>query len=186
MGEVERQGGNKRMGPTDLPPKGSCPDPLPPGPYLGTEFLSPPVSSFPMDLRLERTGTDIQFTGTNGAYDLQIASSDDQEGISPMEMAALSTLGCSSIDILLILEKQQQDVDRFHAEVDAERAEEPPRVFTDLHMHYVLEGDVAPSKVRRAVDLSLETYCSVSNMIDETATITYAFTVNGERYEQDA
>ncbi len=138
-----------------------------------------------MNLSLERTGDGIHFRGTNGSYDVSIASSDDQDGISPMEMAALSTLGCSSIDILMILEKQQQDIESFHAEVDAERADEPPRVFTDLHMHYDLRGDVAPDKVRRAIDLSLETYCSVSNMVNKTATITYAFTVNGERYEQD-
>jgi len=102
-----------------------------------------------------------------------------------MEMTALSVVGCSSIDILTILEKQKQDLDAFNAEIDAERADEPPRVFTDLHMHYVLDGDVPPKTVRRAIELSLDTYCSVSNMVDQSATITYAFTLNGERYEQE-
>ena len=138
-----------------------------------------------MSISLDRINDAIQFRGTNGDYDVTIASSDDQEGISPMEMAALSVVGCSSIDILLILEKQKQEVDDFHAEVDTERAEDPPRVFTDLHLHYEFEGDVEPEKVRRAINLSLDTYCSVSNMVDQTATITYAFTVNGTRYEQE-
>ena len=138
-----------------------------------------------MKLSIERPGEAIHFQGTNGTYDVAIASSDDQEGLSPMEMTALSVVGCSSIDILTILEKQKQDIDAFNAEIDAERAAEPPRVFTDLHMHYVLDGDVPPKKVRRAIELSLDTYCSVSNMIDQTATITYAFTLNGERYEQE-
>ena len=138
-----------------------------------------------MSISLDRINDAIQFRGTNGDYEVTIASSDDQEGISPMEMAALSVVGCSSIDILLILEKQKQEVDDFHAEVDTERAEDPPRVFTDLHLHYEFEGDVEPEKVRRAINLSLDKYCSVSNMVDQTATITYAFTVNGTRYEQE-
>jgi len=138
-----------------------------------------------MTLRLDRITDGIQFRGTNGSYDVTIASSDEQDGLSPMEMTALSVVGCSSIDILTILKKQRQEIDDFSAEIDTERAEEPPRVFTALHMHYVLDGEVAPDKVRRAIDLSLDKYCSVSNMVNQTATITYSFTVNGTRYEQD-
>ena len=138
-----------------------------------------------MTLSLERINDAIQFRGTNGAFELPIASTDEQEGLSPMEMAAMSVVGCSSIDILMILEKQKQEIDEFSAEIDGERAEESPRVFTDLHMHYEFEGDVEPSKVRRAINLSLDTYCSVSNMIKHTADITYSFSVNGEQYEQD-
>lgn len=139
-----------------------------------------------MPLSLDRINDAIHFRGTNGDYDVTIASSDEQEGISPMEMTALSVVGCSSIDILLILEKQKQEVNDFHAEVDTERAEEPPRVFTDLHLHYTFEGPVRPEKIRRAIDLSLDKYCSVSNMVDQTATITYSFSVNGEQFEQEA
>lgn len=138
-----------------------------------------------MTLSLDRINDAIQFRGTNGSYDVTIASTNKQEGLSPMEMTALSVVGCSSIDILTILEKQRQEIDDFSAEIDAERADEPPRVFTDLHMHYLLSGDLDPDKVRRAIELSLDKYCSVSNMVDQTATITYAFTVNGERYEQE-
>lgn len=138
-----------------------------------------------MTLSLDRIIDAIQFRGTNGSYDVTIASTDEQDGISPMEMAALSVVGCSSIDLLTILEKQRQSIDDFDAEVTAERADEPPRVFTDLHLHYALSGDVSPDKVRRAIDLSLDKYCSVSNMIDQTATITYSFSVNGEEYEDE-
>lgn len=139
-----------------------------------------------MTLSLERINDAIHFRGSNGSFDLPIASSDDQEGLSPMEMTALSVVGCSSIDILTILNKQRQEVEDFSAEIDAERAEGAPRVFTDLHMHYKLTGDVAPENVRRAIELSLDKYCSVSNMVDQTATITYAFTVNGDQYQQEA
>ncbi|PSQ85809.1 MAG: osmotically inducible protein C [Bacteroidetes bacterium QH_2_63_10] len=138
-----------------------------------------------MTLSLERINDAIHFRGTNGSFDLPIASSDDREGLTPMEMAGLSVVGCSSIDILTILDKQKQTVNDFSAEIDGERAEDPPRVFTDLHMHYELTGNVDPNKVRRAIELSLDKYCSVSNMIKHTASITYAFTLNGERYEQE-
>jgi len=138
-----------------------------------------------MTLSLERINDAIQFRGTNGSFELPIASTNEQDGLSPMEMTAMSVVGCSSIDILMILEKQKQEIDDFSAEVDAERADGSPRVFTDLHMHYAFTGDVEPAKVRRAIDLSLDTYCSVSNMIKHTADISYSFSVNGERYEQD-
>jgi len=138
-----------------------------------------------MTLSLERINDAIHFRGTNGSFDLPVASSDDREGLTPMEMAGLSVVGCSSIDILTILDKQKQTVNDFSATIDGERAEDPPRVFTDLHMHYELTGNVDPSKVRRAIELSLDKYCSVSNMIKHTASITYAFTLNGERYEQE-
>lgn len=74
-----------------------------------------------MTLSLDSINDAIQFRGSNGSYDVAIAPSDDQEGISPMEMTALSIVDSSSIDILLILEKQKQ-------EVDIDRAEESPRV----------------------------------------------------------
>lgn len=138
-----------------------------------------------MTLSLNRTDDTIHFRGTNGSFELPIASSEEQNGLTPMEMSALSVVSCSSIDILTILDKQRQEVDDFSAEIDAERAEDVPRVFTDLHMHYKLTGDVKPEKVRRAIELSLDKYCSVSNMVKHTATITYAFTVNDERYQQD-
>ena len=137
-----------------------------------------------MRVHLERVNNAVQFTGVNESGNhLTIASGAEQEGVSPMEMTAMAIGGCSSIDILMILEKQRQPVDSFAVQVDAERADDHPRVFTDVHVHYTFTGDADPDKVRRAIDLSLDTYCSVSNMIDTTATLTYAFTLNGATYE---
>ena len=78
-----------------------------------------------MTLSLERINDAIHFRGTNGSFDLPIASSDDREGLTPMEMAGLSVVGCSSIDILTILDKQKQTVNDFSAAIDGERAEDP-------------------------------------------------------------
>lgn len=138
-----------------------------------------------MNVQLERINDAIQFRARNASgYDFAVASEPEQEGVSPMEMVALGLGGCSSIDILTILEKQRQQVDHFDVEVDAERADDAvPAVFTALHVHYRVEGDVDPDKLQRAIDLSLEKYCSVSQMLEKTATISYTFTVNGQEYE---
>lgn len=138
-----------------------------------------------MNVRLEQINDAIQFRAqAESGYDVTIASADGQEGARPMELVALSLGGCSSIDILSILEKQRQTVDAFRVDVEAERVtDRVPAVFTALHLHYHVEGEVEPEKMRRAVNLSLETYCSVSRMLAATASISYAFTVNGTDYD---
>lgn len=138
-----------------------------------------------MKVHLDQLDDAIQFRAQNeSGYDFTVASSDEQEGVSPMEMVALGLGGCSSIDILSILKKQRQSVDDFEVDVDAERAtDEVPAVFTSLHVHYRFEGGVEPEKVRRAIELSLDKYCSVSHMLEATATISYDFTVNGTDYD---
>ena len=104
-------------------------------------------------------------------------------GVRSTELLIMGMGGCSGIDILSILDKQRQVVTRFEVELDAERADAIPAVFTRIHAHYVLEGELEPEKVRRAIALSLEKYCSVTRMLEATARITSSFSVNGERYE---
>lgn len=138
-----------------------------------------------MKVHLERINDAIQFATRNASgYEFTVASEPEQEGVSPMEMVAMGLGGCSSIDILSILQKQRQQIDHFDVEVDGERAtDQVPAVFTSLHLHYRVDGDVEPKKVRRAIELSLDKYCSVSKMLEKAATISYAFTLNGEEYE---
>lgn len=138
-----------------------------------------------MNVGLERINDAIQFQAENeSGYEFTVASNEEQEGVSPMEMVAIGLGGCSSIDILSILEKQRQDVDAFDVDVEAERAtDDVPAVFTSLHVHYTIEGDAAPEKVRRAIELSLDKYCSVSKMLEATTTISYDFTVNDTDYD---
>jgi putative redox protein len=138
-----------------------------------------------MHVELDQLGDDLEFNARNASgYDFSLTSDPDGDGVSPMEMVALGLGGCSSIDILSILEKQRQPVEQFSVDVDAERADDQvPAVFTRMHAHYEIEGEVEPEKVRRAVELSLEKYCSVSHMLESTVTISYAFTVNGTEYD---
>ncbi|MCA1404339.1 OsmC family protein [Ensifer sp. IC3342] len=99
-------------------------------------------------------------------------------GPSPMELVLIGAGGCSAYDVVHILEKGREAVEDCTVELDAERAETDPRVFTRIHMHFVVKGrGIAPKKVERAVALSLEKYCSASAMLAKSATITHDFTV---------
>lgn len=104
-------------------------------------------------------------------------------GVRSTELLIMGMGGCSGIDILRILEKQRQRVTSFEVELDAERADAIPAVFVRIHAHYLVEGEVDPRKVRRAIALSLEKYCSVTRMLQSTARITSSFSVNGERHD---
>lgn len=105
-------------------------------------------------------------------------------GVRPNELLVMGLAGCSGIDIIAILNKQRQTIRRFDVELDAERDfNQVPAVLVSIHAHYILEGDIEPEKARRAMDLSLNKYCSVSSVLKKSVDITYSFSVNGERYE---
>ena len=99
-------------------------------------------------------------------------------GPSPMELVLIGTGGCSAFDVVHILEKGREAIEDCVVELDADRAEQDPKVFTRIHMHFVVKGrGLSSSKVERAVQLSLEKYCSASAMIAKTATITHDFEI---------
>ena len=99
-------------------------------------------------------------------------------GPRPMEMLLLGTGGCSSIDVILILQKMRQQVSDCHVEIEAERAASEPKVFTKIHLHFVVKGrDIKAEAVEKAVKLSAEKYCSASIMLGATAAMTHDFEV---------
>lgn len=99
-------------------------------------------------------------------------------GVRPMEMLLLGMGGCSSIDVLMILRKGRQTVTDCWVELEAERAETDPKVFTKIHAHFVVTGrGLDPAKVERAIALSAEKYCSASVMLGAMAQITHDFEV---------
>ncbi|MEK1850623.1 MAG: OsmC family protein [Phyllobacterium sp.] len=99
-------------------------------------------------------------------------------GPSPMELVLIGTGGCSAFDVVHILEKAREAIEDCVVEIDAERAEQDPKVFTRLHMHFVVKGRcLAANKIERAISLSVEKYCSASAMLAKTATITHDFVV---------
>ncbi len=86
-------------------------------------------------------------------------------GPGPMEMVLLGVGGCTAIDIVDILGKERETVEAFRVEMEAEKATDLPHVFTKIHMRYVLRGDLKEANVKRAIDLSMEKYCSASIML---------------------
>lgn len=99
-------------------------------------------------------------------------------GARPMEMLLIGAGGCSSIDVMMMLQKSRQDVRDCHVELQAERAETDPKVFTKIHMHFVVKGKaIKPEAVERAVKLSAEKYCSASIMLGATAAMTHDFEI---------
>ena len=99
-------------------------------------------------------------------------------GIRPMEMLLLGLGGCSSFDVVLILQKSKQAVTDCEVLIEAERAEKDPKVFTKIHLHFIVKGhNLAPDKVERAINLSADKYCSASIMLGKTAEISHDFEI---------
>ena len=99
-------------------------------------------------------------------------------GPSPMELILLGVGGCTSFDVVHILERGREAIDDCVLEIDSDRSEEDPKVFTRIHLHFIVSGkDLNPAKVERAIALSAEKYCSASAMLDKTADITHDFEI---------
>ncbi|HHC29273.1 MAG TPA: OsmC family protein [Rhodobacterales bacterium] len=99
-------------------------------------------------------------------------------GPSPMELVLIGTGGCSAYDVVSILEKARQPIEDVAVELEAERADEHPKVFTRIHMHFTVTGrGLDPARVERAIGLSVDKYCSASAMLAKTATLTHDFEI---------
>lgn len=135
-----------------------------------------------MKARVELTG-EMTFVGTSDTgHQVVIDSAADvggkDSGPRPMELVLLGLGGCSAIDVLMILRKARQQVTNCVVEISAERAEQIPKVFTNIHLHYVITGtSLSERHIERAIALSAEKYCSVSKMLEKTAAITHDYEV---------
>lgn len=97
-------------------------------------------------------------------------------GVRPMEMLLLGLGGCASFDVVSMLKKSKQDLIDCEVEITAERAETEPKVFTKIHLHFVITGkELSDKKVKRAIELSAEKYCSASIMLGKTANVTHDY-----------
>lgn len=100
------------------------------------------------------------------------------KGMRPTQLLLAAVGGCSAIDVILILKKQKQIIESFEVEVDGEREKvEEYSLFRDICLHFKIKGKVELEKAERAVQLSIEKYCSVSKTLEPTAKITYKVTV---------
>lgn len=99
-------------------------------------------------------------------------------GVRPMEMLLLGMGGCTAFDVVDILKKARQPVSDCVVELHAERAETVPKVFTKIHVHFIVSGKgLKEAQVQRAVELSAEKYCSASIMLGKMAEITHDFEI---------
>ncbi len=99
-------------------------------------------------------------------------------GPRPMEMLLMGAGGCTSIDVIMILQKSRQDVTDCVVELSAERAEDHPKVFTKIHFHFVVTGrKLKPEVVERAINLSAEKYCSATIILAKTAEVTHDYEI---------
>lgn len=131
-------------------------------------------------MKAEVTWVDgMKFVGhSDSGHKIVLDGANPGEGPSPMEMVLMAIGGCSSIDVVSILEKGRQAVTGCRVELTTERAETAPRVFKKIHLEFIVTGDnLAEKQVARAVDLSMEKYCSVSLMLEKAVEISHGYRV---------
>jgi len=99
-------------------------------------------------------------------------------GFRPMEMLLLGVGGCTAFDVVSILKKTRQAITGCEVKIDSDRAEEIPKIFTRIHIHFIITGNsLDPVKVEKAVNLSADKYCSASKMLEKTAEMTHDFEI---------
>ena len=99
-------------------------------------------------------------------------------GISPMELMLTALGGCTGMDVISILRKKKQEVTAFEIQVEGVRADEHPRVYTEIWVKFVVEGnDIDPKAVERAIELSRDKYCGAAATLRQTATMHYDYEI---------
>ena len=117
-------------------------------------------------------------SGHSVVMDGSLANGGRNLGPRPMEMILLGLGGCSSFDIVSILQKSRVGIDDCIVEISAERADEIPAVFTKIHLHYIVKGvELQEKQVKRAVELSSEKYFSVAMMLKNSVELSYDYEI---------
>jgi putative redox protein len=129
---------------------------------------------------------DRRFVGqSSSGHAVVVDGSPDKLAPSPMELLLIGMAGCTAHDVVGILEKKRQVITGVEVSAKAERAEQAPRVFTEIAVEYVIRGrDVKPKAVADAIQLSEEKYCSASVMLGQTARITTSYRIEEEGAER--
>ncbi len=99
------------------------------------------------------------------------------KAMRPMEMVLMALGSCSSIDIVYLMDKQRQQMDDIEIEIEAKRRDIAPKVFTDVHLHFKLFGQIDHKKADRAVRISVEKQCSVAEMLKPNVNISHSFEI---------
>jgi putative redox protein len=131
-----------------------------------------------MEARVTWVG-ERRFVGESGSgHAIVVDGGEAKIGPSPMELLLMGMAGCTAYDVVSILDKKRQEVSGVTVSVRGERATEPPRVFVDIQVEYVVRGrNVSPKAVEDAIHLSEEKYCSASVMLGKTARISNSYRI---------
>ena len=136
-----------------------------------------------MKVELERVDQDFHMLGlgstkTEVHIDASEKAGGQNLGARPMELVLMALGSCSGIDVISILKKQRQEIESFKITIEAEREQNKiPAVFKTIHLTFILGGNLVKEKVKRAIDLSMKKYCSVTSMLEQTVKITYDFQI---------
>jgi putative redox protein len=139
-----------------------------------------------MQIKLKRIDADFNIEATNSEGNTLLMDGSREiggngKGMRPMQLLLAALGGCSSVDIISILRKQKQELESIDIEVNGHRdpvGVEGYSLFKTIEVHFIVKGNVAKDKVERAVQLSMEKYCSVSKTLEPTAKVTYKVTLN--------
>jgi putative redox protein len=141
-----------------------------------------------MNIKLKRVNQAVHLQAVNeqgNIVDIDGADSigGEGKGARPMQLLLMGLGGCSSMDVISILNKQKVVLTNYDVNIDAERdAENTPSLFTKIKVQFIFEGELSESdikKIQRAVDLSMTKYCSVTKIMEKSAEISYSSIVNG-------
>ena len=133
--------------------------------------------------------SDNTFVGTSGSGHSVVfdGNKENSTAPSPMEMVLMAAGACSSVDVVSILKKARQQVLDCEVQLSGERAETVPKVFTSIHLHFVVTGiSLSEKQVERAVQLSADKYCSVSIMLSGSVKVTHSFSVKAAQLSTTA
>lgn len=135
-----------------------------------------------MKITLDRVNDRVHFRATNPdglVVDIDGAPRVGGEGAGfrPMQLVLAAHAGCTAMDLVPILEKQRQRVDDVSIEITGERGEGVPAPFTAINVHYRLTGEIDEAKAERAVDLAVNKYCSVGEMLKHSVEITWSLEI---------
>lgn len=140
-----------------------------------------------MQIKLQKKkNSDFEYVAENHlGHQVELCNSSmkNPSSASPMELVLMAISGCSSIDIVHILKKQNLEIEDLQVETLGIRKETEPKVFTEINLLVKLKGEIPPKKALRAAQLSFEKYCSVSKMLDQTVEIKYQVELNGSLIE---
>ena len=126
---------------------------------------------------------DVQFVGESGTKHSLIMDGPENlgghgTGMRPRELLLLGLGGCTSFDVVEMLKKSRQNIVDCVVEIDGQRSESVPKIFTDIHVHYIITGsNIKEAQVKRAIELSSEKYCSASLMLGKSANITHDYEI---------